>query len=109
MGVGRDSYRIIHAIAAALSYMTGKPLIGLSYARRHCSSSFLPSPALLHPSHHPHFPTASIPHLQLLIIQLPLQLLTLRHLAHRLIEIVLVNRIAVVLDSEQTPKKSQYQ
>ena len=39
--------------------------------------------------------------LQLLVIQLALQLLALGHLPHRLVEVVLVDRVAVVLDGEE--------
>jgi hypothetical protein len=40
--------------------------------------------------------------LQLLVFQLAFQLLRLGHLPHRLVEVVLVNRVSVVLDSEET-------
>lgn len=39
--------------------------------------------------------------LQLLVVELALQLLGLGHLAYSLVEIVLVNRLAVVLDGKQ--------
>jgi hypothetical protein len=38
--------------------------------------------------------------LQLLVVQLALQLLRFCHLAHGLVEVVLVDRVSVVLDSE---------
>lgn len=43
--------------------------------------------------------------LQLLVLKLALQLLRLAHLAHGLVEIVLVDRLAVVLDGKQAPVK----
>jgi len=45
------------------------------------------------------------PHLQLLVLQFAFQLLRLGHLAHCLVEVVLIDSVPVVLDSEETPKK----
>jgi hypothetical protein len=42
--------------------------------------------------------------LQLLVLQLALQLLRLCHLPHSLVEIVLTNILAVVLNGEQAPR-----
>jgi hypothetical protein len=39
--------------------------------------------------------------LQLLILQLTLQLLRLSHFAYRLVEVVLVDSIAIIFDGEQ--------
>ena len=43
-----------------------------------------------------------LPALQLLVVQLAFQLLRLRHLAHSLVEVVLVDRVSVVFDGEET-------
>jgi hypothetical protein len=43
--------------------------------------------------------------LQLLVVQLAFQLLRLCHLAHSLVEVVLVDRVSVVLDGEETATK----
>jgi hypothetical protein len=43
-------------------------------------------------------------HLQLLVVQLALQLLRFGHLAHRLVEVVLVDGVSVVFDGEQATK-----
>jgi hypothetical protein len=51
---------------------------------------------------HPFHAMTIRPLLQLLILKLALQLLGLGHLAHRLVEVVLVDGVSVVLDSEQT-------
>jgi hypothetical protein len=40
--------------------------------------------------------------LQLLVFQLAFQLLRLGHLSHRLVEVVLIDRVSVVLDCEET-------
>lgn len=39
--------------------------------------------------------------LQFLILQFPLQLLILRHLSHRLVEIVLIDCVSLILDGRQ--------
>lgn len=39
--------------------------------------------------------------LQLLVVQLAFQLLGLGHLAYRLVEVVLVDRVSVVFDGEE--------
>lgn len=43
-------------------------------------------------------PSVSRANLQLLVLQLALQLLRLHHLAHRLVEVVLIDRFPVVFD-----------
>ena len=43
-----------------------------------------------------------LPALQLLVVQLAFPLLRLRHLAHSLVEVVLVDRVSVVFDGEET-------
>ena len=40
-------------------------------------------------------------HLQFLVFEFALQLLRLRHLAHRPVEVVLVDRISVILDRKE--------
>ena len=41
--------------------------------------------------------------LQLLVVQLAFQLLRLGHLANGFVEVVLVDRVSVIFDGEQTP------